>query len=236
MKLSGRLSEMVRGSKAAVPVMLGFIPFGLVLGAQAFQKGFTVSAVPLMTAVNFGGGSEFAAVELWTSPPRLFVIVLITFLINSRHLLMGAVLSPYLGQLPRKKVLGALFFMCDESWALGLNDAVEKNPDGSPKGFSLPFYMGAALTLYVTWVASTTLGAVIGPVIGDVRNWGFDMAFPAVFFVLLRGMWRGVAAARPWLVSLVVAVVVYLVVPGAWYVPVGALAGLVTAFVLSGEK
>ena len=62
------------------------------------------------------------------------------------------------------------------------------------------------------------------------------MAFPAVFFVLLRGMWRGVAAARPWLVSLVVAVVVYLVVPGAWYVPVGALAGLVTAFVLSGEK
>ena len=188
-----------------------------------------------MTGINFGGGSEFAAVELWTSPPHIFVIALITFLINSRHLLMGAVLSPYLGHLPRKKVLAALFFMCDESWALGLNDAVSLKPDGNIRGFSLPFYMGAALTLYITWVVFTTIGGIIGPVIGDVRNWGFDMAFPAVFFVLLRGMWRGFAAARPWLVSLIVAIAVYLTVPGAWYVPAGAAAGLLFAFFTAGR-
>lgn len=146
----GQTGEFIRGIKTALPVMLGFIPFGLVLGAQATQKGFSVLEVPLMTGINFGGGSEFAAVELWTSPPHIFVIVLITFLINSRHLLMGAVLSPYLSHLPRKKVLAALFFMCDESWALGLNDAVSRKPDGNIRGFSLPFYMGAALTLYIT--------------------------------------------------------------------------------------
>ncbi|EEO27443.1 AzlC family ABC transporter permease [Oxalobacter paraformigenes] len=228
--------EFTRGMKTAFPVMLGFIPFGLVLGAQASQKGFRFFEVPLMTALNFGGGSEFAAVELWTSPPHILVIVLITFLINSRHLLMGAVLSPYLGHLPRKKVLAALFFMCDESWALGLNDAVSRKPDGSIRGFSLPFYMGAALTLYTTWVVCTTLGGMIGPVIGDVKNWGFDMAFPAVFFVLLRGMWRGFAAARPWLISLIVAIAVYLALPGAWYVPVGAAAGLLYAFFTAGRK
>ncbi len=231
----GQTGEFIRGIKTALPVMLGFIPFGLVLGAQATQKGFSVLEVPLMTGINFGGGSEFAAVELWTSPPHIFVIVLITFLINSRHLLMGAVLSPYLSHLPRKKVLAALFFMCDESWALGLNDAVSRKPDGNIRRFSLPFYMGAALTLYITWVVFTTIGGIIGPVIGDVRNWGFDMAFPAVFFVLLRGMWRGFAAARPWLVSLIVAIAVYLTVPGAWYVPAGAAAGLLFAFFTAGR-
>ena len=95
--------------------------------------------------------------------------------------------------------------------------------------------MGAALTLYTTWVVFTTIGGIIGPVIGDVRNWGFDMAFPAVFFVLLRGMWRSFAAARPWLVSLIVAIAVYLTVPGAWYVPAGAAAGLLFAFFTAGR-
>jgi len=49
--------------------------------------------------------------------------VAITALVNSRHLLMGASLAPLLQHLPRRRVLPALFFMCDESWALALADA-----------------------------------------------------------------------------------------------------------------
>ncbi|WP_343239057.1 AzlC family ABC transporter permease [Stenotrophomonas sp. GD03993] len=76
--------------------MIGFIPFALVLGAQAAQKGLSALEVPLMTGLNFAGGSEFAAVELWTSPPHIALIVAITALVNSRHLLMGASLAPLL--------------------------------------------------------------------------------------------------------------------------------------------
>ena len=101
--------------------MLSFVPFGLLLGAQASQKGLSVVEVPLMTGHNFGGGSEFAAVGLWTSPPLILLIVAITFLINSRHLLMGAALAPHLKHLPKRKVLPALILMCDESWAMGLS-------------------------------------------------------------------------------------------------------------------
>ncbi|MDH0190573.1 AzlC family ABC transporter permease [Stenotrophomonas sp. GD03993] len=89
-------AEFLRGLRAAVPVMIGFIPFALVLGAQAAQKGLSALEVPLMTGLNFAGGSEFAAVELWTSPPHIALIVAITALVNSRHLLMGASLAPLL--------------------------------------------------------------------------------------------------------------------------------------------
>src|SRR3712207_4535442 len=41
----------------------------------------------------------------------------ITFLINGRHLLMGAALTPHLKHLPKRKPLPALFLMCDESGA-----------------------------------------------------------------------------------------------------------------------
>jgi len=61
------------------------------------------------------------------------------------------------------------------------------------------------------------------------------MAFPAVFLVLLRGMWKGARAARPWLVSLTVAGTAHLLWPGAWYVAAGALSGAVSAFAWAGE-
>ncbi|TGH91655.1 AzlC family ABC transporter permease, partial [Escherichia coli] len=86
----------MRGMTAALPVMIGFVPFALVLGAQAARKGLSPVEVPVMTGLNFGGGSEFAAVELWTSPPHALLIAAMTFLVNSRHLLMGAALVPHL--------------------------------------------------------------------------------------------------------------------------------------------
>ncbi len=86
--------EVFRGVLAALPVMIGILPFGLLLGAQAAQKGFTAGGLSLLTGLNFAGGSEFAAIALWTSPPPLLTIVLVSLLVNSRHLLMGASLAP----------------------------------------------------------------------------------------------------------------------------------------------
>ena len=103
------------------------------------------------------------------------------------------------------------------------------NRTGALPQLNLPYYLSVALGLYVTWVVSTTVGAVLGPRLEDIEAYGFGMAFPAVFLVVLRGMWPGWRAARPWLVSLVVAALTHLLVPGAWYVAVGALSGLIAA-------
>jgi 4-azaleucine resistance transporter AzlC len=229
-------SELWRGFAASFPVLLGVVPFALVLGAQAAQKGLSVAEVPLMTGLNFAGGSEFAAVKLWSSPPHLLLIAAMTFLVNSRHLLMGAALAPYIKHLPKRKAFPALFFMCDESWALGMADARKREAAGVRYCFSLPYYLGVCAGMYLTWVLFTALGASLGPTIGDVEAYGFDMAFPAVFLVLLRGMWRGPRAARPWLVSLVVAAVTSRLVPGAWYVAAGAVSGIVSAYLWAKQK
>ncbi len=172
----------------------------------------------------------------WTSPPHVLLIVAITFLVNSRHLLMGAALAPFIRHLPKRKAFASLFLMCDESWALGLADAKRRQSKGVNPALSLTFYAGVAIPFYLAWVVFTTLGAAFGPMMGDLRPYGFDMAFPAVFLVLLAGMWKGFAAARPWLVSLVVAALTYLTIPGAWYVAAGALSGLVAAYLLAGEE
>jgi len=151
----GSSAELWRGVTSCAPVLFGTIPYALVLGAQAAQKGLSVVEVPLMTGLNFAGGSEFAAIQLWTSPPHILLIVAITFLVNSRH--------------PRRKVFPALFLMCDESWALGLADARRRFEAGIFPAFSLRYYLGAALAMYVTWVVFTTTGALLGPLLGDVQ-------------------------------------------------------------------
>ncbi|OTG66185.1 branched-chain amino acid ABC transporter permease [Acinetobacter sp. ANC 4470] len=230
-------TEFKRGVKISIPMLLGIIPFALVLGAQATQKGFSFIEVPLFTGLNFAGGSEFAILELWTNPPNILMLMFITFLVNSRHLLMGASLVPYLRHLPNKQVFPALFFMCDESWAVALADAQKRQAQtGINHAFNLSFYAGLCFALYLMWVGFTALGSAIGPILGDASRFGFDMAFPAVFLVLLRGMWKGLHAARPWLVSLVTAALAYLYLPQGWHVPIGAITGIASAYWLLGDK
>lgn len=224
-------TEFKRGVKESLPIMLGVLPFGLILGAQAAQKGMSTLETVLMMGMNFAGGSEFATVGTWASPIPVLLIWAMTFMINSRHILMGAALAPYLRHLPLRKVLPTLFVMVDESWAMGMAE-IKKREQAGLTPFNMPYYWGTAVTLYVIWVLCGFFGSQFGHLLGnDIEKFGFGMAFPAVFLVLVRGMWRGIKAARPWLVSLLVAALVYLCFPqSAWYVLAGTLSGLASAY------
>lgn len=223
-------TEFRRGVRAVMPMLIGLMPFGLILGAQAVQQGMTPLELVLMMCLNFAGGSEFAVVGLWNEPLPIFLILSTTFMINSRHILMGAALAPYIRHLPKRKLLPTLFFMIDESWAMGIAEAKRREQLGATQ-LNLPYYFGAVLSLYVMWFSCGLIGAWVGPMLGDLERLGFGMAFPAVFLVLVRGMWRNMRAAEPWLVSLVVACVVYLFLPSnGWHVIVGTLSGLVYAY------
>lgn len=230
------MGEIRRAAKLAAPVLVALVPLAMVLGAQARAKGLSLPEVTLMTALNYAGGSEFAAIGLWTSPLPVALIVAMTFLVNSRHLLMGAALAPYISHLPRRIVYPALFFMVDESWAISIVDARSRAARGEQPAFSLPFYATLGILFWVNWFGFATLGALVGPVIGDLGRWGLDMAFPAIFLMLIRGMWTTWRAALPWIISLVVAAATHLAIPGAWYVPAGAVAGLLVAWILAGAE
>lgn len=222
-------SEVLRGLKDAAPVLCAVAPYAMVLGALASQAGLSVGEVAGMTGLNFAGGSEFAAVGMWAAVPPVLAIVLVTFLINSRHIVMGAALAPYIQHLPKRKIVPALFFMADEGWAISYADTVRRSSRGMQPAFSFPHYLGACVPFYPIWVSFAVLGAVLGPTLGNMQAYGLAMAFPAVFLVLLKGMWRGVRFARPWMVSLAAAAGIHLLLPGAWFVLGGTAAGLIAA-------
>jgi len=164
-------SEFLRGIKECSPMLIGLLPWALILGMQGGQKGMSWLEMLLMTGMNFAGGSEFAAVNLWANPLPIMLIATVTFMINSRHILMGAAIALYMRDMPLKKAMPALFFMCDESWAMAFAEIQKRKAAGLP-AFNMPFYAGVCFILYVTWIGFAAFGAAVGPMFGDVAAWG----------------------------------------------------------------
>jgi len=181
-----------------------------------------------MSVLVFAGSAQTIAVGLWATPLPILPIVLTTAIVNSRNLLLGSALRPWLGRLSPHRVYPTLFFMADENWALSIEHFTKSGPDGA-------FLLGSGLALYVAWVGSTLVGRLAGAAIPNPALFGLDFAFTAVFIALLVGMWRGRASVLPWLVAALVAVAAAHWLPGKWYILLGGLAGCLVGVLLHAD-
>lgn len=139
-------------------------------------------------------------------------------MINLRHLLMGPALLPWLSPLPPARAYASLYFMTDESWGASVAELRRGGRDAA-------FLPGAGLTLFAVWTLSTVLGRAAGYLSPLVERWGLEFLTTAFFVALLAGFWRGRGDALPWLLAATIAVVAKLLLPGTWYIILGAVAG-----------
>lgn len=207
------------------PIILATAPFGLLLGAIAAQKGLSVLEISLMSAIVFAGSAQFVAIDIWSTPAPWLALGFSTLLVNMRHVLMSASIGPKMAGFPRATRPLALFFLADEIWALSEAEAALQR-------FTAAFYAGLATVFYVTWNLWTVLGALIGPVLGDPADMGFDFAFTAVFIALIINFWKGPATAAVLAASALAAGFTQTHVDGPWYILTGAFAGMSAAALL----
>lgn len=85
---------IVAGAREIAPVAIFVIPFGIAFGAAAIEKGLSAALAVLMSAFVFAGASQFAALDLWSSPMPYLMLALTVFAVNARHILLGAALPP----------------------------------------------------------------------------------------------------------------------------------------------
>ncbi|MCB8821339.1 AzlC family ABC transporter permease [Microvirga rosea] len=216
------------GLRDIAPAAIAAIPIGLLFGAVAVGKGLSPAEVALMSALVFAGGAQFAAIETWVSPAPVLALAFGTFLINVRHVLMGASLSPKT-RLSRVEKFIAFFFMTDESWALSERRALDRPVTAA-------YWAAMAAVLYINWVTSTTLGAVLGSFLGDPARFGADFAFTALFIGLVAGFGRSRVTLVTVAVSAVVAALVHYFIGAPWHVASGALAGIAAAYITAGKE
>ena len=215
------LSGALLGAKRTIPLAISAFAIGIVFGVLARQARLSVVDALLMSGLVYAGASQFVALSLWTAIPfPVTTIILTTFIVNMRHLLMGAALRPWFANLSPWKVYTSVFFMVDESWAMTTSDFAKGGRDAG-------FLFGSGFILYLAWVSSAVIGRTVGAWIQNPAQWGFDFAFTAVFTALLVGMWKGKSNLLPWVVAAVVAVAAEHWLPGKWYILMGGVAGSV---------
>ncbi|OIO02122.1 MAG: hypothetical protein AUJ49_06790 [Desulfovibrionaceae bacterium CG1_02_65_16] len=226
-RLSFTLSGAAAGFRACVPVALGVAVYGVLYGLLARQKGLTWVEAQSMSLLVFAGASQLIALDLWSPNLPVFSLIATTFIVNLRHVLMGAALSPQLLCLSAPRAFGSLFFMTDESWAVTLARLTEDRRRGALTDGA--YLIGAGLAVYVFWNGSTALGHVLVRGLDDPARYGLDFAFTAVFTALLVGLRPRKADALPLAAAVVAALATARLCPGKWYILAGALAGGLTA-------
>ena len=83
-----------------LPMTIASIPFGLMVGALAAQKGLDGWQIVMMSAFVYAGASQFMALDMWSTPVAIWAVVGATALINLRHIMMGAALRAHIYHLP----------------------------------------------------------------------------------------------------------------------------------------
>jgi 4-azaleucine resistance transporter AzlC len=214
------LHGALKGARVAVPLALATLPDGAVFGIFARQTGLSAVEAVLMSTFVCAGSAQYVALTLWGPGMAMLPLVFTTFVINLRHVLMGASIQSWFARLPPRQTYGAAYFLSDESWALTTHELSEGGRD-------LAFMVGSGVVLSCAWIGGTGIGHVLSGAITDPRRWGLDFAFVAVFVALLTSLHRGTRDVLPWCVAALVAVAAHRWLPHPWYILLGGVAGSV---------
>ena len=207
-----------------VGITLSAAGFGLVYGLAARAAGFSLVEAGAMSLFVFGGASQFAAVGYVANGYPWLGIVLLTALINSRHLLYGTVLRPYLADRPWPLRALMAHALNDETFAISIAHFRRIGRADVP-GYAIAALGGT----FVPWIGATLVGTALGAGIPDPARFGLDVIFPAAMAGLAVGL---LTERRDFVAAVsgaVIAVGVSLAINPALGIVSGGLAGPVVA-------
>ncbi len=213
-----------RGARMALPLWIGMLPFGLVVGVISAGKGLSLLETLLMSGIVYAGAAQLLALEMWADPVPVLAVILAAGVVNLRMAPMGAALAPWLDRLRGWRLWGSLATLVDHSFALSM---AEQRAGGRDAGFLL----GMGLSLWVGWMVASAAGHVLGGAVqlpaGHPLYFGGIAAFSALLVPLWRGPGRDLA---PWALAAAVALAAqHLTVPAPLPLLAGALSGAALA-------
>jgi predicted branched-subunit amino acid permease len=188
-----------------------------VFGLAARTSGhYSVVEAMAMSLIAFGGAAQFAAVGYIATGVAWPAIVVLTALLNARHVLYSAALAPWFRGRSFAERAVAAHLLTDESFALSIAH-FRRIGRFDPIGYWFP----AIVTTLIPWNLATFAGVTIGDAIVEPQRLGIDVIFPAAMIGLAVGLVTG----RRELVAAVVGAAVAVGVSLAISPTVGIIAG-----------
>jgi 4-azaleucine resistance transporter AzlC len=217
-------SSVFRGVTRALPIVMGYVPIGFAYGVLAKQAGLSVFNAVAMSVLVYAGSSQLIGAGLFAAAAPALSIVATTFVVNLRHMLFSAALSPYLKGWRKSELAIFAYELTDETFAV--------HSAGFPEGVpSKAEVIAVNVTAQLSWLCGSWLGAVVGGLIKDVRPLALDYTLPAMFIALLVMQIKVRAEIIVAVLTGVLAVVLTLMGLGRWSVILATLTGATSAVV-----
>lgn len=172
-----KLKSYLYGLKKAIPVIFGFLPVAISFAILAGNAGLNMAETVAMSAFVFAGASQIMSVELIAGGAQMISIVIATFVINLRHIIMSTCVFKRLqkGSVFTRLLEG--FGITDETFALFTTEN-EKNCNSA-------FLLGLITVTYSSWVIGTLIGTLVSVMLPSIISDSFGIALYALFISLI---------------------------------------------------
>lgn len=166
---------------ATIPIFAGFTFLGIAYGILMNSLGFSAIYPILMSLLIFAGSMEFVAANLLLMAFNPLNALLLTLMVNARHLFYGiSMLEKYRGVGKKKPYM--IFGLCDESFAINSTATIPPQID---KGWYMFF---VTLLNHFYWVLGAALGGIFGSYL-TFNTEGLEFVMTALFIVIFIEQW-----------------------------------------------
>lgn len=182
-----------------IPVLMGYLFLGAAFGVLLSSKGYGPLWALIMSVFIYAGSGQFVAIGLLTSPFDIVGAVLITLMVNLRHLFYGLCLLEKFKTAGKKRFY-MMFSLTDETYSLLCSATPPKDVSESW------FYFFIGLLDHCYWIASCVLGNILGTAF-SFDSKGIDFVMTALFVVIFIDQWKESKTHLPQLVGIGASVV-----------------------------
>ncbi len=183
-----------------------------------------------MSTLVFAGAAQFAAIGYVAGGLPWPGVILLTALLNARHLLYSAALAPWLKETPTVRKAAMAHLLTDEAFALAISH-FRRIGHSDERGY----WLGAIGSTFIPWNVATLAGVTLGGQIVDPARLGLDVVFPAAMIGLAIGLIVGLREVVAVLAGAALAVGVSLLSGPAIGIIVGGLGGPLLAMLIPAE-
>lgn len=189
-----------RGIESVLPLILGYTPVAMAFGILAKNTGISFSETSLFSIMVFAGASQFMALDLIQAGVGAGSIILATFLLNLRHMIMSASLSIKLKDIKRSYLPLIAFGITDESFTvLSFTD----------NKINLIFVLIINIFSYISWVIGTMIGYLVGEILPLSLQTSLGIGLYGMFAALLFPQFKG---KRENLFLAIISVIIYILI------------------------
>lgn len=155
---------LLAGARTGLPVILGFAPFALFIGATVAESSMNNVAGWAGSWLIFTGTAHVVAIQLLDAGAALTIVVGTAAIVNLRLLVYSAgMATPWRSAPTWFKILGA-YLLVDPTFAVGSHYAEQTSDETAARAF----YLGAAAAMWACWITLVGVGVAIGPTVAPL--------------------------------------------------------------------